>query len=147
MSTWAGSRRARVGPVGWSIRTRGGGEGASDRPCRFLDIAAGQVEERHPGLGVVSELIRPLERFGRRVEVAHPQPDLADLVLGIADGIQKPVALELLAGLTRLLLGLGPVAAEHLELGAMDAADARVAAHGLATHPALALLGPLRPPA
>lgn len=46
----------------------------------------------------------------------------------------------------RLLLGLRPEAAKHLELGAMDAADAGVAAHGLASHPAFPLVRPLPRP-
>ena len=146
MSIWAGSRRARVARSAAPSAARGRGERAADRARRLVDLATGQLEERQPGLGVVAVLVRSLECLGRRVQVAHPQPDLADLVLGVADGIQEPEALELLAGLARLLLGLGPQAAEHLELGAMDAADARVAAHGLATHPALALVRPLRRP-
>src|SRR5207247_5648695 len=57
-----------------------------------------------------------------------------------------PEAPELLAGLARLLFRLRPVAVEHLELGAMHAADARIAGGAVATHPALALGRPLAGP-
>ena len=81
-----------------------------------------------PGLGVVPVLVGAVERLRRAVEIAHPQPDLADLVLRVPDGVHEPEPLELLARLARLLLGLRPLSAEHLELRAMDPADARIAA-------------------
>ena len=72
---------------------------------------------------VVAELIGAVERLRGAVEVAHPQPDLAHLVLREPDAVHQAVPLELDARLTSLLLGFGPLAAKHLELRAMDLAD------------------------
>ena len=101
------------------------------------------MEERDAGLPVIAELVRALEGIGRALQVAHPKPDLADLVVGEPEAVVQAEPLELLAGLARLQLGLWPLAAEHLQLRSMDAADARIAAHRLTAHPALALVGPL----
>ena len=101
---------------------------ALDRTPGILELAAGQMEQRHAGLPVVAELVRPLEGLGRPLQVAHPQPDLADLVVGEAEAVVQAEPLELLARLARLQLGLRPLPAEHLQLGAMDPADAGIAA-------------------
>ena len=95
------------------------------------------------GLPVIAELVCAVERSGRPVQVAHPEPDLADLVVGEPEAVVQTEALELLAGLAGLQLGLWPLPAEHLQFRAMDTADARIAAHRLTAHPALALIGPL----
>ena len=87
------------------------------------------MEEREAGLPVVAKLVRALECIGRALQVAHPEPDLADLVVGESEAVVQAEPLELLAGLTRLQLGLRPLAAEHLQLGSVDPADARIAAH------------------
>ena len=114
-----------------------------DRTPRVLDFAARQMEKREAGLPVIAQLVRPLECFGGPLQVTHSEPDLADLVVGEAEAIVQTEPLELLAGLACLQLGLRPLAAEHLQLRSMDAADARIAAHRLTAHPALALIGPL----
>ena len=88
-------------------------------------------------------LVCSIEGLGSRVQVAHPKAHLAHEVLGEPDAVHEPVALQLVAGLAGVLLGLGPAAVQHLELRLMDAADARVPADTLAAHPALTLLGPL----
>ena len=101
------------------------------------------MEEREAGLPVIAKLVRPLECIGRPLQVSHSEPDLADLVVGEPEAIVQTEPLELLAGLACLQLGLWPLAAEHLQLRSMDAADARIAAHRLTAHPALAFVGPL----
>ena len=139
-----GGQEAAAGrPVRRRAGPGGGGQGPLDRPSRIADLAARELEEGETGLRVVAEFVGAVERLPGRVEVAHPQPDLADLVLRVPDGVHEPVPLELVAGLAGVLLGFGPVTAEHLELGPMDLADPRIAADGLAPHPALALIGPL----
>ena len=125
------------------VRTGRRGQGPVDRAACLRDIAAGELEEGEARLRVVPVFVRTLERLGRPVEVAHPQPHLADEVVPIADADQHPEPLELVAGLTRILLGLRPATVEHLQLGPMDPADARIAADRLASHPALALVSPL----
>ena len=101
------------------------------------------MEKRNAGLPVIAKLVRALEGIGRALQVAHPKPDLPDLVVGESEAVVQAEPLELLAGLTRLQLGLRPLAAEHLQLRSMDPADARISAYSLAAHPALALVGPL----
>ena len=83
------------------------------------------MEKRHAGLPVIPKLVRALEGLGRALQVAHPQPDLADLVVGESKAVVQAEPLELLAGLTRLLLGLRPSAAKHLQFRSVDPADAR----------------------
>ena len=146
MSTRAGSRRPRVGRSAAPPAAGRRGQRSLDRAARVGDLAARELQQGEAGLGVVAVLVGAVEGLGGRVEVAHPQPDLADRVLRVADAIEQPEALELVAGLARLLLGLRPLTAEHLELGPMDPADARVAARAVAAHPALALVGPLARP-
>ena len=121
----------------------GRGQRPLDRAPGVLELAARQMEERDAGLPVIAKLVRPLECIGRPLQVAHSEPDLADLVVGESEAIVQTEPLELLAGLARLQLGLWPLAAKHLQLRSMDAADARIAAHRLTAHPALALVGPL----
>ena len=141
---WEQSRPGRS--VGGSFGAGRRGKRASDRAFGLVDLTAGQVEEGDPGLCVMAVLVRPVEGFAGRVQVAHPQANLAHLVLRVAHGIQKPEALELDAGLARFLLGLRPLAVEPLQLRAMHATDAWVAAHRLATHPALPFVRPLARP-
>ncbi len=119
------------------------GQRPLDRTPGVVNLAARQMEEREAGLPVIAKLVRPLECLGRPLQVAHPEPDLADLVVGEPEAIVQTEPLELLAGLACLQLGLRPLAAKHLQLRSMDAADARIAAHRLTAHPALALIGPL----
>src|SRR6185503_9789090 len=88
--------------------------------------------------------IGAVERLRGGVKVTHPQPDLAHLVLRKPDGVHEPVPLELDARLAGRLLGLGPLAAEHLELRSMHLADSWKPTHRLASHPTLGLIGPLR---
>ena len=101
------------------------------------------MEQGLAGLGVVAELVGAVEGLGRPVQIAHPEPDLPDLVMGEAERVAQAESLQLLAGLARLQLGFGPLPAEHLQLGAMHAADPGIAADRLTTHPAFALVGPL----
>ena len=91
----------------------------------------------------MAEFVREVERLGGAVEVAHPQSHIADGAIREPDAIHEPVALKLVAGLTRLLLGLGPLPVKHLQLRAVDTTDARIPTGTLAAHPALALIGPL----
>ncbi len=80
-------------------------------------------------------LVGLVERHRRPVEVAHPAADLADGGLGEAERVEETEPLELLARLAGLLLGLRPLAVEHLELSPMDPADSRVAGGPVPEHP------------
>ena len=125
MSIWAGSRRALVArSAGPSLPVVAASARPIDRAASS-DLAAGQLEERHARLAVVPVLVRPFERLCSAVKVADSQPDFTDRVVGVADSIKDPEALKFFAGLARLLLGFGPKSSEHLELGAMNTADAR----------------------
>src|SRR4029078_2582286 len=119
------------------------GQRALDGAPGILELTACPLQDSKPGLPVVAELIRTLERRGRALKVAHPQPDLPDLVVGESQALTHAKPLELLAGLTRFLLGLWPLAAEHLQLRSVNSADARISAQCLTPHPALALVAPL----
>ncbi len=143
-------RRRQQPPAGGLIhRTLGilrRGQRPLDRAPGVVELAARQMQERDAGLPVIAKLVRPLECIGRPLQVAHSEPDLADLVVGVPEAIVQTESLELLAGLACLQLGLWPLAAKHLQLRSMDATDARIAAHCLTPHPALALVGPLARP-
>src|SRR5690606_25285627 len=79
----------------------------------------------------------------RLVVVAEPQPDLADLVVGEADGVEHVEALELAARLHRLALRLLPGAVQALQLGPVHAALAAVSLDRAHPHPAVGLVDPL----
>ena len=51
---------------------------------------------------------RPVRMLRPRLQVAHAQSNLSDLVIGVADGIQEPEPLELVARLAGLLLCFRP---------------------------------------
>ena len=76
-----------------------------------------------------------------RDEVAHPQPDLAELVIRLA-GVVGREGRELLACAPGLVLGVRPRAEEPHDLGAPDPADAGEAVDGLALAPARRRVGP-----
>ncbi len=119
----------------------------SERPAErapgVVELAPRQLEQGQAGLGIVAVLVGSVELGRRAFEVAHPQADLADRVVREPQAVEQAEALELLARLASLLLGPRPVAAEHLQLGPMDLADAREATGAVALHPALALVRPL----
>ena len=144
MSTWAGRRRPRVALSDNAPVPDAAANALSIARCASAELATREVQERETGHRVVAELIGTVERLPGGVEVAHPQPDLAHLVLREPDGVHEAEPLELDARLAGGLLGLGPLAAEHLELRPMHLADPGIATDRLAPHPALGLIGPLR---
>src|SRR3712207_2530749 len=84
-------------------------EAPLDRRRRGVDLSLRKPKEREAGLRVAAPLLRlPVRLLGSR-EVAAPAADLADLVEP-RGGRPRVEALELLARLERLLLGLRPVA-------------------------------------
>src|SRR5690606_19565950 len=106
-------------------------------------LALGQGEERQARLAGVPVGDRAPERLRRLVVVAEPQPDLADLVVGEADGVEHVEALELAARLHRLALRLLPGAVQALQLGPVHAALAAVSLDRAHPHPAVGLVDPL----
>ncbi len=131
-----------VSPLAVLLRQRPG-----QHPGGVFGLAAGQHEQRRPRLGVEPVFVRLVELLLGTRQIPHPEPDLPNLVVGGADTVEDPIALQLLAGIERLGLCLPPGALETLELGAMDLADTRVPADRLPTHPTVGLFGPLcRPP-
>ena len=89
-------------------------------------------------------VVGALERLARRVQVAHPEAYLADEIVRVPDPEHQAKSLELLTGLTGLLLGFRPLTSKHLQLGAMNSAHTRIPTHRLSAHPSLGLVGPLR---
>ena len=122
-------------------------ERALDGPGGFVEVTLGELEERQARLCVVPMLVGLLEGVRSGSQVAHPQPDFADLIVGEADAVHDPEELELLRRVASFLFGLRPAPAEHLQLRPMDPADPRIAADRLAMHPTLGLIDPLRSPA
>ena len=110
--------------------------------ARLVHLAGRQLQGARR-LGVVPILVGAVELLRGGVEVAHPHPDLAHLVVGETEDVHQAEALELLACVARILLRARPVAAQHLHLGAVDLADARISADRLPPHPAFGLVGPL----
>src|SRR5205085_2256123 len=106
------------------------------------DLGLGQSKQGEAGLGLDSEVGGPAERLLGGVEVAEPSSDLADLSEA-EGGIEHVHAVELRAGLARLLLGLGPLAPELEHLGPVDTAQAGKGAGGVRARPEGADLRPL----
>ena len=85
MSTWAGSSRATSGAIGEDPGPGRRRQRPRDRALGILDLAAGKLQEREAGLAVVPVLVGAIEGLGGGVEIAHPEPDLADRVVRVAD--------------------------------------------------------------
>ena len=117
ISTCAGRRRMRpIGSVSRGERALDGGRGG-------VDLALREAEKCDPGLRAGPPLLRLPVGLFRGGEVATPSPDLADLVeAGRRGPGVEPLCL--LAGLQRLLLRLGPVAAQALDRRPVHAAGA-----------------------
>src|SRR4029078_3706363 len=92
----------------------------------------------------MTEFICLVQSLGGSIEIAHAKTDVTDGVVGHPDRIQEMELLELVTGLACVLLRLRPSPVEHLQFGAMDAADPRVAAGAVPSHPSLAGIRPLR---
>ena len=131
-------------PIGWPAIAGGSRQSPGDRALCLVDLATRQLEERKPGLRVVTVVVGALERLARRIQVAHPEAYLADEIVRVPDPEHQAKSLELLTCLTGLLLGFRPLTSKHLQLGAMNSAHTRIPTHRLSAHPSLGLVGPLR---
>src|SRR6187200_494229 len=118
-------------------------ETARDTGHRAVHLSLGQLEEGQTGLGRTTELVRGAERLLGGREIAATATDLADLVVA-ARGDEAIEVVDLLAGRERRLLGLGPVAAQAHDLGAVNAAGTGEPVHVLLLAPAAGRLRPLR---
>ncbi len=120
-------------------------EAALDRGRRGVRATSSQEQERLPRLRLRSERLGLPEGVLRALEVAHAEPDLAELMerLSRHRGME---ALQLVRCPLRLRGGVGPGAGEPHELGPMDAADPREAADVLPFTPALRHVRPLAAP-
>ena len=101
------------------------------------------MQQREAGERIEAELMRLAEGRLGTVEVAEPEPDLADLV-GPGTGLwQPPERRELGERVTRLVLGLGEPPSQAHDLGALHPADAGEPRDRLAFTPARGRGGPL----
>ena len=117
-------------------------ERSLDRAGRRVDLALRQPHQREAGLGVASEVARARESLLGRLELAHAEPDLADLVERLARDSRVEV-LQLLRGLLEFAVGIRPGAAQPHDLGAVDSAHAREPRDRLSLAPARRRLRPL----
>ena len=91
-------------------RVGGIGQGGRDRRSSRLGPASREVHEREAGVRLVAELMRRPERLLGAIQVAEPQPDLADLV-GPGTGLRQPSERRQFGlRLAGLVLGLGELA-------------------------------------
>ncbi len=96
------------GLIGLRTAAVAGRECPLDGPGGFVEVTLGELEERQARLRVVPMLVGPLEGIGGRPQVAHPQPDFADLVVREADAVHDAEELELLGRVASFLLRLRP---------------------------------------
>ncbi len=116
-------------------------EAPSDRGRRGVRTPSCHEEERRAGLRLGAERPGLSEGLLRALEVAHPQPDLAQLVERAA-GRCRMETLQLRRGRLRFRGRVRPGAGEAQELGPVDAADARETGDVLALTPPLRHVGP-----
>ena len=119
------------------------GERASHPRDGGVDLALGEAKERVSGLRCAAQLLGRRVRLLRPGEVAAATPDLTDLVVA-AGGHGAVEVVDLLACRDRLRLGLGPLAAQAHDLGAVDPTHAGEAADVEPVAPPVRDLRPLR---
>ena len=121
-------------------------ECARDPADRGVQLALREPEQREPGLRGAAELVRGSVGLLGGGEVTPAPADLAELV--VATGGDLPVVVvQLVARCDRLLLCPGEVTSQPHDLGPVEAARAREAAHVEAVAPAVRRFRPLRGPA
>jgi hypothetical protein len=117
-------------------------EAAADRRGGGVDLALSEQEKRPTRLRVLAHLVRLPECVLRARQVAHPQPDLTELVERRA-GVHRAEVEQLIAGAAQLGLRLAPGAEQPHDLGAVHSADAGEPVDRLSLAPALGRLRPL----